>query len=352
MASTNRGQGAGLGARLRERGYEFEFFQALALLEKFGLSRGRVPLGFGSEPEAEPVRLSSPISLRFPATDIAKIDVDEATGGEQPVVHANVMTLAGHGGPLPDWVTELLSLRLSRRDRGSRDFLDIFNHRLLSLLYRVRARARVAFGFVRPDRTPAARYLYSLMGLGTPRLLNRMGVSDRVLLHYAGLMAGRARSSGALEQLLSRCLDSPIRVEPLHGRWLDLHRDDWTTIGRGGRNNGLGTTAIVGRRVWDVESCFVLSVGPLSYRDHLTFLPGGSRHAPFIAMTRFFVGETLDFVIKLTIKRSEIPTLKLGAKTGARLGWTSFLRTQEQTAAIGEIKVRPRWPKAKPGDAS
>src|SRR5262249_44912975 len=104
-----------LGKRLRERGYEFEFFQALAVLEKFGLARGRVPLGVGSEPEAEPVKLSSPISLKFPATDIARIDSEEDSE-TRPTVHANVMSLAGHGGPLPDWITELLSLRLSRRD--------------------------------------------------------------------------------------------------------------------------------------------------------------------------------------------------------------------------------------------
>jgi type VI secretion system protein ImpH len=350
MAGTNRGQGTGLGTRLTERGYEFEFFQALALLEKFGLTRGRTPLGLGSDAEAEPVRLSAPVSLKFPATDIALIEPG-TDAAQRPIVHANVMTLAGHGGPLPDWVTEVLSLRLTRRDRAPRDFLDIFNHRLLSLLYRVRSRARVAFGFLRPDRSPSARYLYSLMGLGTPRLLSRMGISDRVLLYYSGLMAGRARSSGALEQLLSRCLDSAIKIEPLHGRWLDLHRDDWTTIGRRGRNNKLGI-AIVGRRVWDVESCFVLHVGPLSFRDHLTFLPGGSRHAPFVSLTRFFVGETLDFLIKLTIKRSEIPMLKLSAKNGARLGWTSFLRTRELTAAIGEVKLRPRLPKIVPGEAS
>jgi type VI secretion system protein ImpH len=349
MAGTDRGEGARLGKRLAERGYEFEFFQALALLEKFGLARGRVPLGVGSEPEAEAVKLSSPISLKFPATDIARIDGADVDA--RPTVHANVMTLAGHGGPLPDWVTELMSLRLSRRDRGPRDFLDIFNHRFLSLLYRVRARARVAFGFLRPDRSPAARYLYSLMGLGTPRLLARMGINDRVLLYYAGLMAGRARSIGALEQLLARCLDAPIRVAPLHGRWLDLHKDDWTLLGRGGRNNSLGT-AIVGRRVWDVESCFLLEVGPLPFADHLTFLPGGTRHAPFVALTRFFVGETLDFVVKLTIKRSEIPKLKLSARSGARLGWTSFLRTREITASKGAVTIRPRLPKPTYGAAA
>ena len=70
------------------------------------------------------------------------------------------------------------------------------------------------------------------------------------------------------------------------------------TNGTSGCNNTLGS-AIVGRRVWNVESCFVLNVGPLSFRDHLTFLPGGSRHAPFVALTRFFVGETLEAVVSV-----------------------------------------------------
>lgn len=339
MADADRGQALGLTARLEERGYEYEFFQAVALLEMLAAREGAVPLGEGADPRQEGLRLASLPSLKFAPSDVTRIS---GLKDRSPRVETRVMGLAGQGGALPDWVTEVMSLRVSRRDTAMRDFFDLFNHRLLSLFYRVRDKARVGFGYRRPDQSPAARYLYALMGLGSGRLQGRMGVPDRMLLNYAGLLAGRTRSVSALERLLSHALLVPVKVAPLTGRWLTVDPGERTRIGRLGAHNALGSGAMVGSRVWDVESCFTLRVGAMGWNDLASFLPGGARHKPLVALTRFFIGDSMDFTLHLKVKKAEIPPMQLSSRTGARLGWTSILRATKETGATGDIRVRPR----------
>jgi type VI secretion system protein ImpH len=365
MADADRGSPAGLTARLAAEGYRYEFFQAVALLEHLAARQadekyrhqsgaytegvaGRTTenpfrpdrLGEGADPAREAMSLASPAALRFAPSDIVGISGLEGEGRVR--VETRVLGLAGGGGPLPDWVTELMALRAPRGDRAMRDFLDLFNHRLLSLLYRVRDKARVGFGYRPPETTPAARYLLSLIGMGTGGLAERMAVPDRLLLSYAGLLAGTTRSVGALERLLSHALAVPVKVSPLTGRWLHLPEQELTRLGRGGAHNRLGGGAMLGGRVWDVESCFTLVVGPLGWAQVQDFLPGAARHAPLAGLTRFFVGDAQDFVIRLQARRAEIPPLRLSARTGARLGWTSILKARTETTSDGVIRFRPR----------
>ena len=80
----------------------------------------------------------------------------------------NIMSLAGVLVPLPAWVSERDIERSTRGDGALADFLDLFNHRLLSLLYRAQKKYRPALDSRPPDRGRVANVLYSLIGLGTP----------------------------------------------------------------------------------------------------------------------------------------------------------------------------------------
>src|SRR5690606_12637601 len=156
---------------LRAGAHRLDFFQAVRLIE--GLSPGRTPVGEGAEPAREPVAFSSEVGLAFPVSDIARIRPPEAPGAPFGV-SVNFMGLAGHAGPLPDVYTELIMDRAGMQDHALRDFLDVFNHRLVSLLYRTRKYHRVGFAPLAPEDSHVARYLFSLIGLGTDGLRERM----------------------------------------------------------------------------------------------------------------------------------------------------------------------------------
>jgi type VI secretion system protein ImpH len=314
--------------------YRFDFFQAVRLLEL--IYSECAPVGEGPEPEKEPVRFSSRISFDFPASDVQDLLAPDPGDHENsaPRMVTNFLGLAGVNGPLPAPLAELILERIRQRDTGMRDFLDIFNHRLISLMYRTRKVHRVALSSAAPEHGPMANYLYAFLGLGLPGLRNRMnetvgpaagGLEDRALLPYAGLLSQKPRSVVGLERVLSDYFQSRVAVEQFHGAWRCIEPDQWTTLGRSGQNQLLGQTIVLGSRIWDQQGRFWIVVGPLSLEHFLQFLPDGNAYQPFCAMARFYVGAEFEFRIRLKIKAAEIPELRLGR---SKLGWTTWLKTR------------------------
>ncbi|HEV2844832.1 MAG TPA: type VI secretion system baseplate subunit TssG, partial [Thermoanaerobaculia bacterium] len=192
MAANGRGPDGSVADQLFSEGWRFELYQAVRLLER--MSREAVPVGEGSEPEREAVRFSSRVGFDFPASEVQEI-FPPAAPGEPARLTVNVLGLAGAHGPLPAPFSELLLERLWAKDPAFRDFLDIFNHRLVSMLHRARKRVRPGLSWDRPDSEGVSRAAFALMGLGTEGVRDRMEVEDRALLQYTGILAQRGRSA-------------------------------------------------------------------------------------------------------------------------------------------------------------
>jgi len=317
-------------------GHRFAFLQAVRLLED--LFPARTPPAEGFDPRREVVRFKSKVRLDYPAGDVE--EVRAGPDGEPAEMAVNVLGLAGVLGPLPPPVTELILERSFRGDTALRDFLDIFNHRLVSLLYRARKKYRPALDPHSPDRGRVARVLYSLVGLGTPRLLGRLGLPDRSLLPYAGFFVNRPRSTVGLVRLVEDCFGAAAGVTPFQGRWHSLDEEDVTRLGDTGQNRVLGGGAVLGRRIWDQESSFELRLGPLSLGQLLSFLPTGHAFRPLAAAVRFYVREELGFTFRLTLAAAEVPELRLGR--GGFLGWTSWLKTRPLAADDSQVRLMAR----------
>src|SRR5262249_36542598 len=149
--------------------------------------------------------------------------------------------LTGPSGVLPRHYTELL-LRMEREANGSekralRAWLDLFNHRLISLFYRAWEKYRFYVAYERGEhagREPDAftQVLFSLAGLGVPKLRGRLRVvtpegpgertvariDDLALLHYSGYLAQRPRCATSLEALLGDYFGLAVRVEQFRGQ--------------------------------------------------------------------------------------------------------------------------------------
>lgn len=254
-------------------------------------------------------------------------------------VAVNFLGLAGGFGPMPIPYTERVLERLWKQDGGLRDFLDIFNHRLISLMYQVRKRHRVGIDFTSPPHTPVARYLFALIGLGTPGLQERLQAPDRTWLSYAGLVAQKPRTMTGLEQLLTDYFRIPVQGRPFCGQWYPLAADQLTLIGKSGQNQRLGQDVVLGRRVWDQQGSFQLHVGPLTWADFQDFLPIGGAYRALCELTRFYVGPEFGFDIRLTLQAAEVPAARLGTSSGPRLGWTSWLKTKDFTEDDSQVQL-------------
>lgn len=322
---------------LFEEAHRFDFYQAVRLLEV--LYPRQVPPGEALEAARETVRFASTVGIDFPASDVEEARRPGAPG-QPAAMRVNFMGLAGALGPLPAPYTDLILERVWKKDTALRDFLDIFNHRLVSFMYRARKKHRVALEPRSPDRGRMSHYLFSLLGLGLPPLRNRLPVRDRGLLAYAGLLAQQPRSMVGLETVLADYFRVPVRGVQMLGAWHRLDEHQTTAIGARGRNQRLGAGAVLGTRVWDQQTKFRLRLGPLAFAEFLDFLPTGRAWRPLAGLTRFWAGEEFDFDVQLTLRAAQVPAARLSAADGPRLGWTSWLKTGEFTHDDSQVILR------------
>ena len=327
--------------RLQDEPYRFEFAQAVRILERARPTSA--PVGSGSVPEREAVRFSSSIGSGFPASEIDRVEL----GGDEDEparMAVNFLGLAGHQGPLPESFVALVQRRSIQKDNGPRDFLDLFNHRLISLLTRIKRKHSPVLDPRPPHETHFARYLLSAIGMGTPGLGQRMSVPDRTLLHYAGLLANRPRSLSALLVILRHYLGAKVSCRPFRGAWYRLSEDQTTVLGRHGRNQRLGRGAVLGTRVWRQDWRFELRIGPVGWSLFRELLPDGRGHQPVLALARLHVGHEFDFDVRLCLDRKEVPGSTLGyGEDAPRLGWTSFMRDGEARHDDDQVVLRSRW---------
>jgi len=309
---------------LREHPGRFEFFQAVRLLLRFSGSGN--PVGRFVNPEDEAIRFAVEPSLAFPPGNIDEIAWD---GG---IARMNItfMGLTGPAGVLPRCYSALLLSRLRERDRTLKDFLDLLNHRFISLFYRAWEKYRFGVTYEREGANKVSRYLTCLIGLGTPELDGLLAIPADRLLFYAGLLGMQPRSATALEQFLEDYFDVPVEVEQFIGVWRPLDAEDQCCFGEGDSySEQLGVAAVAGDALWDPQSRIRLKLGPLNEDQYLSFLPSGSAWEPLRELTRFFCGPSLEVETQLILDRDEVPCCNLGRddRAGPRLGWFTWIRS-------------------------
>lgn len=336
-----------LAETLLDEPYRFEFFQAVRLLERMFPERAPVGLS-GGVPAGEVVRFRTRASLEFPASQIhaiereATADQDEADHSSTlseppPEMFVNFMGLTGPLGTLPSHYTELLVERARYKDTAYWEFLDIFNHRLISLFYRAWEKYRFHVAYERGGQDNFTEHLLDVIGLGTRGLQGRLGQPDEALLFYGGLIAQRPRSASAIAAILGDYFSVPVEVEQFTLQWLTLEEGSLTRLGSA--NSDLGVDTIVGTRVEDRQAKFRLMIGPLKLSEFVRFLPVKPTLGFVNKLTRLLVGLEFDFDVQLQLRPEEVPDCRLDSsgETGSRLGWTSWLKTKEFTVAPGVL---------------
>jgi type VI secretion system protein ImpH len=300
-----------------------EFFQAVRLLER--LHPDREPVGGFGAPEREVVRFTVPPSLAFPASEVQELEWPDS---RTPKLAVNFMGLTGPLGVMPLSYTLRVAERQRAHDHALREFLDLFNHRLLSLFYRAWEKYRFLVGYERDGRDRFTEHLLDLIGLGGESLRNRLPMRDEALVFYAGLLSLRTRPAAALRQLLEDYFGVPVEVEQFIGGWYSLDdesqcRLDEDSLDASGQ---LGLGAVVGDAVWDQQSRVRLRLGPLTREQYDDFLPTGGAFAPLGALARFYAGEQFDYEVRLVLAREEVPPCTLAPDDSAPpLGWSTWL---------------------------
>lgn len=325
-----------------EEGYLFDFFQLVHLLETW-LARP-VPIGRGGPYRAEGLRLRPDPSLTFSPADVRRVEepseMDRGEDRHHPVpwdyrITVNFMGLYGVASPTPVYLSELIGFTDVDADELTH-FLDLFNHRILSLFYRAWLKYRYPWRYEPGGLDEISGHLLSFIGLGDPDARARTGLPAARLLRYLGLLALRTRPPVGLELMVSDHFGGvSTRVEERIFRWMTIPPEGRNRLGEA--NSTLGVDLSVGEKVPDRAGKLRLAIGPLGFAEYLGFLPDQAKFRETCALAQLWVGERFDYDVELVVRREEIPEMRLDEGSFARLGWTSWVTSAPGLAADPNI---------------
>ncbi len=325
MARTNRKSIPTVKDILFAEPYRFEFHQAIKLLEY--LHPKAAPFGETVDPTDEVVTVKSRVYLESLSSDIYSLENMGRYDYQPLLMNVNFMGIAGIQGPLPYPYTEMIIQRVRAGDSSLKDFLDIFNHRLISILHRIRKQYMISLNTQSPEKTEIAIGLKSFLGLGQRALQNRLHVQDRSLLDYAGLFWINPRSADGLDSVLTSYFNIPLSIDKCVGGWRSLSSDQVTRIGTQGQWQKLGQGAAMGTRVWDQQGFINLNIGPLNPDQLDVLLPNGLGFKKIQDLIKLYAGPTITCKTRITVNNP--PPLRLGQKS--YLGWRTWIGNRLKT---------------------
>lgn len=323
MAGQDRTTSPHLITALLARAPRFSFYQLVFLLER--LYRPEASVGAQGPAKDEVLRFRPDLSFAFPVSDIATL---EQTRKQPPRFRLTTTFLGLYGttSPLPPFYTEDLMTR-EDGENPVRAFLDLFHHRLLSLLYRAWGKYRYQVQFEPSGNDRFSERMFAFLGLGVEEVTRQTGLPSSRLLRYAGLMSQRPRSASALEGLLSDFFDDiNVHIDQCTGRWIPIPREQQSILGLS--SCVLGEHCVLGETIFGRQSSFRISMGPMRHDTFLTLLPGSSGIKILSALVQLFVQDRFDVDVELILDGAEVPVLRLtstGEGPRCRLGQNTWL---------------------------
>lgn len=263
-------------------------------------------------PAAEGIRFRHSSSLSFYRGELAEIELRGEPPYEATLV-ASLFGLCGAATPLPLYFAEEAD---EDDDRGAaiRGLLDVFHHRLFSLMIRgLRTVDLPATLRPRGDDIWSKRLLAYLGLTGAAD----GAIPSATLLQLAPILASGVRSpamlSAALQILLKDHLGGAnLRVEPFSGGWMPIDRPQWTLLGLG--TACLGDTFVAGTEVLHPSGAAEIVIGPLTGEVFKKFTPGHLPYQQVAQLTAGFAPEPIHYDLILEIEDLSYPPAILGVR--------------------------------------
>ncbi|EDQ2188405.1 type VI secretion system baseplate subunit TssG [Salmonella enterica] len=288
------------------------FYQNVRRLLKFCRLRGLAP-----QTPDDVVYFESVVTLDAPEREVENLQLDDenaTSANHRMAVHH--FGLLGTHGALPLAYTEwLIDRRYRYGDGSAKAFIDIFNHRLLSLRFQAWQKFRL---YVNAELN---------FTLCLPGIINAVtGQCPQALLPAAdkiGLLAPSVRSLVNLQHLLQREFSLLVSVEPFQGRWRKVQNEYQAVLGK----CGLGQVPVLGIVYWDIQSHFLIQLGPLAVVQSEGFMSGGNEYLRLLQRVRLFTGDLLTFSLVLLVSPDGTGIALDGE---SRLGWRGYLGNAQQ----------------------
>ncbi|CAH0132452.1 type VI secretion system baseplate subunit TssG [Pseudomonas lactis] len=270
--------------------------------------------------------------LGFAAHDIDRVEFFMEQGQLRARLRLNVLGLFGAGSPLPAFYGEQA---FAERSGGNptRDFLDLFHHRLHRLMLPIwrKYRYRACFRAGANDRF--SEQMFALIGLGAAAIRGVCQVDCKRLLPYLGLLSLRVHSAALIESVLRYYfMHEALFLEQWVARTVEVCQTQRNHLGRA--NSALGDDLVLGHRIADRSGKFRVHVRALCWERFHDFLPTGSAYQPLRSLVRLTLRDPLDYDLSLMLAQGQIKALHIGENTVCRLGWTTWLAHEQADGVV------------------
>lgn len=301
-----------------------------------------VAVGTDGPPRDEVLRFRHDPSLAFSTQDVAsaryveeKVAWSDTAGARYYEVSTTFLGLTGSATPLPLHIAE----EIAHEDDDAhprRDFLDLFHHRFIALLYRGLARAEVDREFTSDATDLHSRRLLALIGVDGLSEQRAEQLPYEELLQLAPILVSGRGTRHAIEASVAtvfrRVLDgASVRVECLRGGEVEFDDDQRMRLAK--VNSRLGIDSILGRRVRHAAGRITVVIGPVGVDAHRAFSVGGEHAEKLRRVVAFALDVPTEVDVELILREEARPTLRLDRSR--RLGRDSFL-----AGGAGHARVR------------
>lgn len=338
MESGHRQADTSLIARFIAERKGISFFQAVRLVEQYLVNSSGDPV---AEPgnlgpiEQEPVLFTANPSLAFPIRDVAEVETHERGKDGLPQTHfaVNFMGVYGPMSPLAAYFTEDI-IHGGREESNIKRFMDIFNHRMISFIYRSWTKYRYHVQYQSGGIDVFSNRILSLIGVVGRETNRGQWVEWHKLLPFISLLSMRNHPAWALERVLSSYMDdAPVTIRQFVLNRAQVSEDQQNRLGLGAC--ALGEDLVLGESVPDLNGKIVVRIGPLSYESFRRLLPFGDRYQTLRLLILFALTDPLQFDIELVLDGDQIPKAELNSDAPVQLGCNCWLgEVKKETATV------------------
>lgn len=330
-ASTDLVEQQSQSTALAEHLGQSQFFQMVHLIGVLHSDLSR--MGPGEDPSSEPIRFRSTRSLSFGPSDVSQINYNAAENRFD--IRVNFMGLYGPASPMPPYVTE----RIIERDEtpsSLEDLLDLFNHRLITLLFQIWQKSRHHIRYQSHGLDETSKCILALCGFPIEDRTQIGSVDRSALLPHVGLISLYSSSAAAVSSVLTRFFQVRCEIVEYVSRKVQLGVGARMALGI--QNTRLGEDVVIGETVQDDLGKFMVRLGPAEF-DHLRpFLPGGERHPEIGELLSMVVSDPLDWDIEFNIEPETIEPAVVGT---TRLGVSTWLSNGVAELVENSICIAP-----------
>lgn len=272
-------------------------------------------VGYSSSPKQDFARFGQqPLLHFFPA---AFYDVKLSKEIGEYKITNSYFGMLGINGPLPTHLTEhAIERSYKSKDHTFSHFLDLFNHRFISLFYRAWADAEPSVSHDRPKDDKFISRLCSISGNSV--ISNEDNSPKQINQFLSGLLSHKNKSAKVLIQALSQYLKMNVDIEEFVGKWLTISHDEQLALGH--MNSKLGQSTL-GSRIFQRMYNFDILIGPIPFSTYNQILTDKLKINEIIRLTRQIVGNEYDFSIKICLDSYQTKPSRLGSSMLGRTSW-------------------------------